>query len=340
MNIIFSEGSGLNDSVFGKCQAPIKMFLEKRGEAFEQKSMLGEFFVMGKSDNYADALTGMTAPNGFKPTGENGEYPSDGIQEGYTAILEYPEWKDSFAISKKMIEDGKLMDLKRKPAAFITAYGRTRERFGAALFGGAISGAISGKKSLNFEGMDFPLTGADGELIFSKSHKPKVSGAVQSNLFSNEFSVDALDRAEAAMHQFRGDNNEVLDVCPVTIAIPNIPALKRKVFAAIGADMDPNSANHGFNFQFGRWNVKIWNYLNQFVAAGVEPWMLMDDAYNEECGGAVWNDRVPLEVRSEIASNDANVWKGRARWGARFNDFRFACLGGIEGGTDLTTLKI
>lgn len=336
MNIIFSEGSGLNDSVFGKCQAPIKMFLEKRGEAFEQKSMLGEFFVMGKSDNFADVFTGMTAMSGFKPVGENGEYPADGMQEGYKKWLEYPEWKDMFAISQKMVEDGKLMDLKRKPAAFITAYGRTRERFGAALYGGA----IAGKSSITFEGMQFDITGADAQPLFSKSHKPKVSGAVQSNLFSDGFSVDALDRAEAAMHQFRGDNNEVLDVCPVTIAIPNIPALKRKVFAAIGADQDPDTANNGFNFQFGRWNVKIWNYLNQFVSSGVEPWMLLDDAYNEENGGAVWNDRVPLTVKSEIAANDANVWKGRARWGAAFNDFRFACLGGIAGGTDLTTLKI
>ena len=32
MKIIFSEGSGLNDSIYGKCQAPIRMFLEQRGE--------------------------------------------------------------------------------------------------------------------------------------------------------------------------------------------------------------------------------------------------------------------------------------------------------------------
>lgn len=336
MNIIFSEGSGLNDSVFGRWQAPISMFLEKRGEAFEQKSMLGEFFVMGKSDNFADTFTGLTAMSGFKPVGENGEYPADGMQEGYKKMLEYPEWKDSFAISQKMVEDAKLVDIERKSAGFMNAFGRTRERFGAALYGGA----IAGKSSITFEGMRFDITGADGQPLFSKNHKPMVSGEVQSNLFSNEFSAEALDMAESAMHQFRGDNNEVLDVSPVTIAIPDIPSLKRKVFAVIGADLDPNSANHGYNFQYGRWNVKIWTYLNQFVAKGVEPWMLLDDDYNKLNRGAVWNDRVPLTVRSELASNDANVWKGRARWGAAFNDFRFACLGGITGGTDLTTLKI
>lgn len=41
IRLTFSEGSGLNDSVYGKCQAPIRMFLEKRGEAFEQESSRG-----------------------------------------------------------------------------------------------------------------------------------------------------------------------------------------------------------------------------------------------------------------------------------------------------------
>lgn len=339
MNIIFSEDSGLNDSIFGKCQAPIRMFLEKRGEAFEQKSMLSEFFCMGKSDNFGDMFTGMTAMDGFMPVGENGDYPTTSMQEGYRKMLEYPEWKQSFTISKKLMEDVKsyMMELRKRPASFMNAYFRTRENFGAALFGGA----IHGKTSVRFRGMDFDIAGADGSPIFHTAHKPKVKGAVQSNLFSDPFSVDALDRAEAAMHQFRGDNEEILDVTPVTIAIANIPALKRKVFAAIGADQDPDTANNGFNFQFGRWNVKVWNYLNQFLGAGAEPWMLIDDAYNEECGGAVWNDRVPLTVESYInKGNDANVWKGRARFNATFNDFRFACLGGVEGGTDLTTLKI
>ena len=54
------------------------------------------------------------------------------------------------------------------------------------------------------------------------------------------------------MQDFRGDNEEVLDVAPTTILIPNEYTLKRDVFAAIGADKDPNTANNGFNFNFVR----------------------------------------------------------------------------------------
>lgn len=334
--IIFSENSCLNDPIFGKCQMPIRMFLEKRAEAFDARSMLKEFFCMGTSENFGDTFVGMTAMDGPDPVGENGDYPSDSMQAGYKKFLEYETWKDSFSISQEMIEDNKIMDMRKKPAQFLDAWDRNRETFGAAIFGGA----MHGKTAITYKGKEFDISCADGLSVFNVAHKPKISGGVQSNLFSNAFSVDALDRAEAAMQQFKGENGEVLGLAPTTIAIANDPALKRKVFAAIGADKDPDSAGNGFNFQFGRWRVKIWNYLNQFVTDLNEPWMLMDDFFNEECGGAVWNDRVPLTMTSEKASNDANVWKGRARFNASFNDWRFACLGGIKGGTDLTTLKI
>ena len=332
MNIIFSESSGLNDSIYGKCQAPIRMFLEKRGEEFEQNSVLKNLFFMGKSGNYADMMTTMTAMSGFEPVGENGAYPLDGMQEGYQKLLKYQTWKDSFSVSKEMMEDGKLMDMRKQPAAFMTSYNRTRELFGAALYGAAMNGA----GSVTFKGVKFDLTGADGSNLFAKEHAPKVSGDKQCNCFKDAFSVDALGKLETAMHLFRGDNDEILDVAPDTILIPEIATLKKDVFAAIGADKDPVSANNAFNYQYGRWNVIVWPYLNQFVTKGTSPWVLLDSKYNETYAGAVWNDRVQLEVRSTIDENtDANVWRGRSRFNAAFNDWRFAAIGGVAAGNAL-----
>ena len=118
MKIIFSESSNLNNSVYGNCQAPIKMFLEKRGEEFEQNSVLKNLFLMGSSKNYGDVMTTLTAMSGFEPVGENGAYPLDGMQEGYQKFLKYQTWKDSFSVSKEMIEDGKLLDM-RSDGTFI-----------------------------------------------------------------------------------------------------------------------------------------------------------------------------------------------------------------------------
>lgn len=333
MGIIFSEGSGLNDSIFGKSQDPIKMFLEKRGEAFEQQSLIKTLFAMGTSTHYGEKMTTMTAMEGFQAVGENGAYPSDEMQEGYSKFLENMTWKDSFALSQEIIEDGNLMSLRKKPAAFIAGYYRTREKFGAALYGGALQGL----SSMKFNGKTFDLKAADGKALFAVNHGAKVKGASQSNLFADAFSVDVLGAAECAMQGFRGDNDEILDVAPDTIVIPNSHKLKKDVFAAIGADKDPATANNGFNYQYGRWNVIIWPYLNQFIGStNAAPWFLLDSKYNEQYGTALWFDRMELNVRSSIDENtDANVWRGRSRFIAGFNDWRGVLAGGVSGGGTL-----
>lgn len=332
-NITFVEGSGLQDSIFGKSQAPIRMFLEKRGEAFEQASMIKELFAVGTSKHWGEKYTTMTAMDGFQPVGENGAYPVDGMQEGYSKFLEHMTWKNSFSLSREIVDDAKLMDLKKQPAGFITSYYRTRERFGAALFGAA----ISQKGSVSFSGKSFDTKTADGQNLFSKEHPSKLGKGKQSNLYAGEFSVDTLAGLETAMQNMRGDNGEILDVTPDTIVIPNVYTLKRDVFAAIGADKDPATSNNGYNYQFGRWNVIVWPYLNEYLdLTSDKPFMLLDSKYNEEKGGAVWLDRTSLEVKSRIDDgNDANVWSGYARFIAGFNDWRFAAIGGVTGGSAL-----
>ncbi len=331
-NIIFSEGSNLNNSIFGKSQEPIKMFLEKRAEAFEAESIAKQIFSMQPSTHWAEKFTSMTAMDGFQPVGENGAYPVDGMQEGYSKTLENITWKNSFSISREMIDDAQLMNLKQKPQAFITSYYRTREQYAAALIGGAMGGT-----SIKFKGFTCDLKGADGKSLFAADHPSKVKGAAQSNKFSDAFSATTLAAAETAMQNVKGDNGEILDVSPDTIIIPNDYALKQAVFAAIGADKSPDTANNAYNFIYGRWNVIVWPYLNAYVGANDTPWILFDSKYNTTYGGAVWLDRVKLEVKSEIAPNDANEWKGYARFVAGFNDWRSFLVCGINGASPLVS---
>ena len=330
--IIFSEGSGVNDSIFGKSQAPIKMIIEKSGEAYEQESIAKAVFNMEKSANYAEKITSMTAMEGFQPVGENGKYPEDHMEEGFAKTLEHVTWKDRFSISREMIDDSKTLDLKKRPEAFMAGYGRTRERFAAALLGGGVQGL----SSVKFAGRSFDTTTADGLSLFSKVHKSKLKGETQSNQFADAFSDDALAALECKMQGFKGDNGEILDVTPDTIIIPNDYKLKKAVFAAVGADKDPNTSNNGFNFLFGRWNIIVWAYLDQFITAGSSPWIVMSSKYNKSNMGAVWFDRTPLEVKSVVNDdNDANHWNGYARFSAGFNDWRAFAVGGVTGGTTL-----
>ena len=333
MGIIFSEGSGVNDSIFGKCQTPIKIFMEKRAEAFEDSSAIEQIFSMQTSKHFAEKATGMTSMHGFSPVGEGGAYPKDEMQEGYSQTFEHETWKDSFSITSEMAEDSVLLNLKKRPAAFLNGYYRTRELFGAALIGAA----ITGNTAATIRGKSFKATSNDGLTLFNTAHT-SITGecAAQSNKFTNAFSADALSRVESEMQNMKDDNGNILSMAPDTIVIPNEATLKKAVFEAIGADKDPNTSNNGFNYIFGRWNVVVWPYLNQFITTGTKPWILMASQYNEDYGGALWFDRRQLTMKSIIDENtDDNVWKGNARWCAGFNDWRAFAVGGATDGTTL-----
>lgn len=329
--IIFGKMSGLNDSVYGKSEAPIKAFLEENVKAYTDMSFVEKVFKMMSSDNYGEKLTSLTSlAQGFMPVGEGGAYPKDDRQEGYSKFMEHETWKDSFTVTKEMIEDSKLLDLNRTGAkGFIDAYALTREKYGASILVGAVNGT-----STTFRGMKVDCTCNDGLSIFSTAHTSATGNAEpQSNKFSNEFDEDALGLVETAMQNFYDDNGEVLTVSPDTIIIANDAAMKKKVFAAIGADKDPNTSNNAFNYVFGRWNVITSPYLNGLPKGA---WILEDSKFNDNYNGLIWFDRIPLTVSSYIDENtDNNVWKGRSRFVAGCNDWRGIAVAGVTGGTTL-----
>lgn len=335
MAIIFSKSSGLNDSVFGKSAEPIMMLIESKAEAFEQMSIIPRMFTKKRSKNFAEKIASMTAMEGFQPVGEGGTYPQDEMQEGFDKIIEFETWKSQFIMTLEMIEDNKLLDTS-KPLGFITSYHRTRERFAANMFIGGVRGS-----DVTVNGKTYSAKCADGEYLLSKLHPSKLESTfVQTNMFSDEFSVDALSELETRMQNFMDDNGNVLDIAPDTIVIPNDGALKKKVFASIGADRDPETSNNGYNYQFGRWNIIVSPYLNDLRHTNGSdtylPWLLLDSGYNDAYGGAVWIDRIDLNVKTWVDNNnDNNIWNGRARFMAGFNDWRFCAAGGVSGGDAL-----
>ena len=331
--ISITEVSGVADSIYGNIQAPLRRFLIKRGEAYEQASMLPHLFAIADSDKFGEMSSGLTAMDDFEPVGENGTYPVTDFREGFQKLIVHDTWKNSFSISREMVDDATVMNLKKRPENFIASYYRTRERFGAALYGTAMKGSTS----MTFRGKNFDVAGADGLPLFDTEHPSALDPALtQSNQFSDEFSADALAAMETAMQNFEGDKGEILDVTPDTILIPNIYTLKKAVFAAIGADKDPATSNNAFNYVFGRWNVIVWPYLNKYITAGTEPWALIDSRYIETYAAAPWYNRVDLDIKSSIdEGNDANKWRGYARWGAGFVDWRFAAVGGVSSGDKL-----
>lgn len=333
--VTVSINSGLVDPIFGKCQVPLATYIEQQGEAFEQQSLLKYLFHFENSRHWAEQHSSETAMDDFVPVGEGGEYPRTGFESGYDRIIENMTFKQSFSVTQELVEDAQLGEMKRRARKLITAYGRTREKFGRALYAGGIYDA-----TVSFGGKSFACNSADGLALFHKEHVNKVDGKKQCNLYKGAFTAAVLGKMETEMQQRTGDNGELLAVAPDTIWIPNDAALKDAVFAAIGADKEPTTSNNAYNHQFGRWNVIIDPYLTQALAAmgkTDKPFILLDSKFLETGDGAIFQERKKLDVKSVIdQNNDNNSWRGRARFGAGFVDWRFASVGNISTGKDLT----
>lgn len=333
--VTVSIGSGLVDPIFGKCQVPLASYIEKLGEAFERESLLKYLFHFENSRHWAEQHSSETAMDDFVPVGEGGEYPRTGFESGYDRIIENMTFKQSFSVTQELVEDAQLGEMKRRARKLITAYGRTREKFGRALYAGGIYGT-----TVSFGGRSFACNSADGLALFHKEHVNKVNGKKQCNLYKGNFTATLLGKIETEMQQITGDNGELLAVSPDTILIPNDAALKDAVFSAIGADKEPTTSNNAYNHQFGRWNVIIDPYLTQALAAmgkTDKPFILLDSKFLETGDGAIFQERKKLDVKSVIdQNNDNNSWRGRARFGAGFVDWRFAAAGNISTGKDLT----
>lgn len=328
--IIFNKASGLNDSIYGKSAEPIYAIIEQGVEAFQEKSLIDKMFTPINSNKFAEKFTYLTSLPNFSVTGEGGNYPTDGkMQEGYSQVVEPETWKQKFEITQEMVEDNNIGLMQARARQFTLSYNRTREMFAAAMIMGGMTGTTT------FGSVAHDCKSADGANLFSKAHTSITGGANQSNLFASDFSYDALCRAQEKMQMLTDDDGNLLGVSPNTIMIPNDGLLKKAVMNAIGAEGLPDTQNNSFNFQVGLWNVIVNPYLNAYCAEGIRPWFLLDTEYNEANFGGVWVDRIPLTITTDInKDNDNNIWKGRARFGAGFNDWRGYCVSYASSGGD------
>ena len=347
MGIIYNIEEAIKNSAFNVLQEPIKMILDNQKEAYEQNSIISKFFVMKTTDRYMEEYRSQTSMDGFKPTEDMEVAPISDFEESYFQQFTFQIWTNSFVISKQTMEDGKLMDVDMKANAFIKGYNRTREQYAVSMIGAAlgntyedlkitaksgkgmdtVTGDIEGEKQQYFHGQHKTVQLRDGRPQITQSNKftatLNFTDGVTPDL--EEKVLDVLGQVESIMATYKDDKGNITPVEVDTIFVGQnyrlIDILTRGLKSKYGASMDGN----GINTQYGKYKLVVSPYLSGIdgfkdVDNGI---ILASSSRNREGLGAVWFDRKPLEVRSyKDDKTEANVWAGRARWGAGFGDFR------------------
>lgn len=360
--IIFNIQESLNNSAFNILQEPIKMVLENEVEAFERDSIIDKVFVMKTTDKYREEYRSTTTMDGFKPTEDMEVAGLSDFQEGYNKQFVFQTWTNSFVVSKQTMEDNQMMSIEPKAMGFIKSYGRTREQYAVNMIAAALGGELSDKQKelkitklsgLGMDTVDGSIEGTKQQYFHNKHKGVQINGkslVEQSNKYyanldlSNgdvgnleERVLDVIEQVASKAKKYKDDKGNIVPVNYTRIVLGEDYRLNDILMRALKSKYGSAMGGNGVNLVYGKYEVITNPYLSDvkgFTDAD-HGLILIDPQRNKEGLGAVWFDRKPLEVRSYIDDKtEANIWAGRARFGAGFGDFRAMSYVSFGGATD------
>ena len=344
MAVIFNIEESVKNSAFNILQEPFKMMMTKELEAFEKKSIIPYIYVMQTMDTFQEEYRSKTSMDGFKPTEDLEPAGLSDFEESYRMVMRTQIWTNSFVISKQTMEDNQLAQINPQALGFVTSYYRTRENYAVRMLGAAL-GEDYPEYKINHLVQGLGNDTSDGTVegtrvaYFKKDHKTVGGTYSQSNKFKTSAAItldgsdpeeeaklaDLIGQIDSIMSTYKGDKGEIIPTNLDTIVIAEDFRLKDTLQRALKSRYNERMGSNGENLFYGKYELVVCPYLNQLDAfsESKKGILLVSRSKNRECLGAVWKDRTPLQIRSYI-NNDtlANVWSGRARFGATFGDFR------------------
>ena len=350
MAIIFNIDEAIrNKAGFNVLQEPFKMMFENEIEAYEKNSLIPYLFNIIKLNTFQEEFRSKTTMDGFEPGADMEPAKLSDFEEGYSQVFRSVTWRNSFVISKQAIEDNQMGQITADGVGFIQSYGRTKEFFAAQAVAGALVGTFQyGKYTFNMKSMDTVDGTLDGakQVYFHNAHLSPVAAmntdsnspiyGGQSNKFncyvdlavdrSRDRIASIIGQVETAMTEVKDYKGNPIPHNPSLLVIPTHYKFKNALIEALAIKQHAEViTTTDYVTKVGKWTIIATPYLNNLAGfkendMGV---IMMDPVANKRDKGINWVDRVPLEVSSWYDQiNEANVWKGRSRFGCGAGDWR------------------
>lgn len=300
-----------------------------------------------KSKRWGEKSTTIGGLGDFLVKDEGADAAKDYFAEGYAKFIEHITFSKSVFISKEMVDDNQIAEMKSRAINLVQSYKRTR----AKLLSEALTKSIGSTKTMTFGGKSgIDIGTPDNLALFNSAHTLKnspralastlpvggITGdvlpnvcATQSNLFTNAFGNNStmLNRLANIMRNFKDDGGEVLGLEADTVIVPgNNPALEDTVKKIIGSDGEVGTNNNDINTQRGKWKLVV-DYL--WTPATGSPYIIMSSQANKDLLATRLYDRTPLDVENEVKTESRNlVYNGFARMSVGFTNWRHVIMSG------------
>jgi hypothetical protein len=229
----------------------------------------------------------------------------DSFSELYETTFTHKEYQLAVSLERKLLDDNKTGQIRRKAASLGLAFGRTRAYYASSVFNNAFSGSY---------------VGADAVALCSDSHPVnKNSSSTYDNAGTTALSYTAVKTTLIAGQDMNDDRGNPMPIIYDTLYVPT--ALQGTAFEIVQAIGKPGSADNDANalrFMAGGMNVVVDPYLTD-----ANNWFMIDSAMARQ--HLLWFNRVLPELMLD-PSSDFNLvasYSGYMRFSFGWDDSRW-----------------
>ena len=223
--------------------------------------------------------------------------------EGYLKTFTFPEYALAISIERKLYDDAQYNIMNQRALRLGLSFARTRETHAASVFNNAFSASY---------------LGTDSKALCATDHPYGVGNATTaSNKGTSELSVTSVISTYEAMLTTKSPSGGVHNVIPDMLLVP--PTLAAKGWEIINSTLKPDTGNNNANFVQGQgMKVVTWNYLTD-----TNNWFMVDSQL--AMMHLHWFNRIQPEFEFDPTGsyNLKSNYRGYARWGYGFDDWRF-----------------
>lgn len=273
-------------------------------DAFKEVPMvMDSIYHMETSSKDTERDSGITGFGLAQLTAEGAPIDYEDPIQMYDTTYTHLKYTKGFKVTREMVEDDLYNIIKKRPAALARTMRRTAEYQAALVFQRAFNTSY---------------TGGDAKPLASTSHPRSDGGTAQSNASSTGIvlSETNLETARIAMRQQLDDKGQVIDVNPDVLLVPT--NLEKTAHLIIDSTMRQGTADNDANFYKGKFDVKVWRYL-EAMGGSTTAWFLLDRSQHQL--NWFWRER-PQFKNDELFDTEYAVYKSTMRLSRGWSDWR------------------